>query len=100
MAFMVRKKKTKLFHDEIESRLAESRLKMLKTFLLVAGISLAASMVGYTVSNVLWEVYTIEESVSFLIGFFSLIALFIAAIGWGVFGLVCLVELIDSLLRK
>ena len=74
LASVVRKKKATIFYDELEPKLAEKRSKILETFLLVAGISLAASIVGFTVSNVLWEVYEIEESVSFLIGFFGLIA--------------------------
>ena len=41
LVWMVRKKKTKIFHDQMESKLAERRYKMLKTFLLIGGISLA-----------------------------------------------------------
>ena len=36
------KKKTNLFHDQMEPELAERRLRKMKKFLLVAGISLAA----------------------------------------------------------
>jgi len=39
LVWMVRKRKTKIFHDQMEPKLAERRLKRLKTFLLVAGIS-------------------------------------------------------------
>ena len=41
LVWMVRKKKTNIFHDQMEPKLAERRLKRLKTFLLVAGISFA-----------------------------------------------------------
>ena len=41
LVFMVRKKKTNIFHDQMEPKLAERRLKRLKAFLLVAGISFA-----------------------------------------------------------
>ena len=36
------KKKTNLFHDQMEPELAKSRLKRLKQYLLVTGISVAA----------------------------------------------------------
>ena len=36
LVWMVRKKKANLFHDQMEPKLAERRLKMLKAFLLVA----------------------------------------------------------------
>ena len=39
LALMVWKKKTNIFHDQMEPKLAERRYKMLKAFLLVAVIS-------------------------------------------------------------
>jgi len=39
LVWMVRKKKATLFHDQMEPKTAERRYKMLKAFLLVAGIS-------------------------------------------------------------
>jgi len=41
LVWMVWKKKTNIFHDQMEPKLAERRLKRLKTFLLVGGISFA-----------------------------------------------------------
>ena len=41
LVWMVRKKRISLFHDQMEPKLAERRYKMLKAFLLVAGISFA-----------------------------------------------------------
>ncbi len=38
LVWMVRKEKTKIFHDQMEPKIAERRLKMLKALLLVAGI--------------------------------------------------------------
>ncbi len=42
MVYVTLKKKTNIFHDQMEPELAERRLRRLKKFLLVAGISLAA----------------------------------------------------------
>ena len=39
LVWMVWKKKTNIFHDQMEPKSAERRLKRLKTFLLVGGIS-------------------------------------------------------------
>jgi hypothetical protein len=80
---VVRKKKTNLFHDQVEPKLAERRLKMLKAFLLVAGISLAVGIVGVVLHNVLFGLIMneIEEPVSFFIGLVGLMAFFIATIG-------------------
>jgi len=78
---MVWKKGTSLFHEEMKPELAERRLKRLKTFLLVAGISLAVSIVGFAVYIVLWEYYRIDDSVSFAMGLFGIMAFLIATIG-------------------
>ncbi len=53
LAWMVRKKKINIFHDQMEPKLAERRLKRLKAFLLVAGISLAVFFVGFIVADIL-----------------------------------------------
>ncbi len=78
---MVRKKKTKIFHDQMEPKLAERRLKRLKAFLLVAGISLAVEIVGVVVHNVLYGLSEIEEPVSLVIAIVGLWAFFVATIG-------------------
>ena len=72
LVFMLRKKKTSLFHDQVEPKIAERRLKMLKAFLLVAGISFAVSIVGIVVHNVLYGLSEIEEPVSFYIALVGL----------------------------
>lgn len=46
---VVRKKKTKIFHDQMDPELAERRYKKLNTFLLVAIISLPVWIVGMVV---------------------------------------------------
>jgi hypothetical protein len=78
---MVRKKKTNLFHDQMEPKLAERRLKMLKVFLLVAGISLAVGIVGVILHNALYGLSEIEEPVSFVITLVGLWAFAAATIG-------------------
>ncbi len=81
LVWMVRKKKTNLFHDQMEPKLAERRYKMLKVFLLVAGISLAVGIVGVILHNALYGLSEIEEPVSFVIALVGLWAFFIATIG-------------------
>ncbi len=76
-----RKKKASLFHDQAEPKLAERRYKMLKAFLLVAGISFAAFIVGGVLHNALSALFEIEEPVSFFIAFLSLVAFIISTIG-------------------
>jgi len=81
LALEVRKKRTNLFHDQVEPELAERRLKMLKAFLLVAGISFAAFIVGVVLHNALSALFEIEEPVSFFIALLSLAAFTMATIG-------------------
>ncbi|MBA7474827.1 hypothetical protein ES707_10185 [subsurface metagenome] len=81
LVWMVRKKKAKIFHDQMEPKLAERRYKMLKTFLLVAGISLAVGIVGVIGHNAIYGLTEIEEPVFFTIGFSGLVASVIATIG-------------------
>jgi len=82
LVWMVRKKKTKIFHDQMEPKLAERRLKRLKVFLLVAGISLAVFIVGVILHGVLGALLEIEEEpVSFFIAIVALWVFIIATIG-------------------
>ena len=81
LVWMVRKKKTNIFHDQMEPELAERRLRRLKTFLLVAGISLAVGIVGVIVHNALYGLSEIEEPVSFWIAIVALWVFIIATIG-------------------
>ena len=77
LLWMVREKRISLFHDYIEPKLAERRYKMLKAFLLVAGISFAVSIVGVILHGVLGALLGIEEEVvSF---FIALVALYVFA---------------------
>ncbi len=81
LVWMVRKKKTKIFHDQMEPELAERRLKWLKTFLLGGGISLAMFIVGTILHNVLSALLEKEEEVTFFIAILGGLVLFIANIG-------------------
>lgn len=82
LVWMVRKKKNKILPDQMESKLAESRLKRLKVFLLVGGISLAVGIVGVILHGVLGILLEIEEEpVSFFIALVGGWAFFIATIG-------------------
>ncbi len=80
LVWMVRKKKAKIFHDQMEPKLAERRLKRLKVFLLVAGISLAVGIVGVVVHNAIYGLFEIEDSVSLLIAISALYVFVIATI--------------------
>ena len=81
LVFMVWKKKTYLFHDQVEPKLAERRLKMLKAFLLVAGISFVVAIVGIILHNALYTLSGIEEHVFFSIALLSLVPFAVGTIG-------------------
>ncbi len=82
LVFMVRKEKANLFHDQMEPKLAERRYKMLKTFLLVGGISFAVFIVGTILHGVLGALLEIEEElVSFFVALVGLYVFIIATIG-------------------
>ena len=82
LAWMVWKKKTKIFDDQMEPKLAERRLKMLKASLLVAARSFVGGIVGVVMHNVLYGLTETEEVVFFAIAL-SAIWLFTLATGGG-----------------
>ncbi|MBA7714443.1 hypothetical protein ES703_123466 [subsurface metagenome] len=84
MVWTVRKKKTKIFHDQMEPKIAERRLKRLKAFLLVAAIAFAGGVAGGVVHNAVYGLTEMEEPVSFIIALGAL-WLFILATGVGLF---------------
>ncbi len=59
-----------LFYDQAEPKLGERGLKMLKTFLLVAGISLGAFIISVFLHNAISGLFEIEEPVFFFIAVF------------------------------
>ncbi|UCG82916.1 MAG: hypothetical protein JSW38_12185 [Dehalococcoidia bacterium] len=81
LVWMIWRKKTSLFPDQMESEVTERRLKKLRKFMLVAGISLAVGIVGVIVHNALYGLYETEESVSFFIAIAALWVFYIATIG-------------------
>ena len=81
MVWMVRRKKADIFADQMEPESAESRYKMLKVFLLAAGISLAVGIVGIVGHNTTYGLTEIEEPVFFTIALVGLYVFVIATIG-------------------
>jgi len=67
-----------LFYDRAEPRLSERSFKMLKIFLLVAGISLGVFIISVFLHNAISGLFKIEEPVFFAI------AVFIAPLGMAV----------------
>jgi len=81
LVWMVRKKKANLFHDQVEPKIAARRYKMLKAFLLVAGISFAVGIVGIVGHNTIYGLTEIEEPVFFTIAIVALYVFSAATIG-------------------
>ena len=69
VVWMVWKKKTNIFNDQIAPSSAEKRLKLLKASLLVAGISLVVGIVSVIVGVIILGYE--EEAVIFYIGLSS-----------------------------
>ena len=67
-----------LFYDRAQPKLGERGLKMLKTFLLLAGISLGVFIISVFLHNVISGLFDIEEAVFFFL------AVFIAPAGFAV----------------
>jgi hypothetical protein len=80
LTWIVRKKKTKIFHEEMEIKSAERRLKWLKSLLLVGGISLAIFIVGTVLHNVLFALLDKEEEITFFIAVLGGVVLLISNI--------------------
>ena len=81
LVWIVRKKKTKIFHEQMEPKLAERHLKRLKVFLLVAAMSLAGGTVGVVVHNAIYGLTETEEPVFFTIAIVALWVFIMATIG-------------------
>jgi len=82
LVWMVWKKKTKIFHDQMEPKLAERRLKRLKTFLLVAGISYAVFIASILLDSAIFgDLPEKEVTVFAYTASFSAVLFLIATIG-------------------
>jgi len=80
LVLMVWKKKTSLFHDQVEPKITERRYKILKAFLLVSGISLVVAIAGTVGHNVIYGLTNVEEAVFFWIALVGLYVFIIATI--------------------
>jgi hypothetical protein len=65
----------------MEPELAERRLRRLKIFLRVGGISFVVGIVGVIGHNVIYGLTEVEESVFFTIALLGLFVFFISTIG-------------------
>ena len=83
-----------LFYDRAEPNLSERGFKMLKTFLLVAGISLGVFIISVFLHNAIGGLFEIEEPVFFFI------SVFIAPLGFVVGIIGSLVIFIQGLFSK
>jgi hypothetical protein len=81
LVWIVWRRKTNIFHDQMEPELAKGHLKRMKTFLLVAGISLAGGIVGVVGHNAVYGLTEIEEPVFFSIAIAALWVFIMATIG-------------------
>ena len=78
---VVRGKTAPLFDDRTDPELAGRRLKMLKTLVLAAGISLAVGVIGAVLHNALYGLLDKEEPVSFIFALAGLFGFVVAAVG-------------------
>ncbi len=83
-----------LFYDRVGPGLGEKGLKLLKTFLLVAGISLGVFIISVFLHNALSGLFGVEEPVFFII------AVFICPLAFAVGIIGSLVIFIKGLFRK
>ncbi len=83
-----------IFYDRVEPGLNERRLKMIKTFLLIAGISLAAFIISVFLHNAISGLFGLEEPVFFTI------AVFITPLAFAVGLIGSLVIFVKGLLSK
>ena len=82
LAWMVLKKKTEVFHEQMEPELAKRRLKMLKASLLVAAMAFVAGIAGVIGHNVVYAATETEEAAFFFLAL-STFWLFTLATGGG-----------------
>ena len=82
LAWIVWKKKTQIFHDQMDPKSAERRLKILKASLLVAAISFVGGIAGVITHNALYAATEMEDAASFIIAL-AAIWLFVIATGSG-----------------
>ena len=82
LVWVTRKRKADLFHEQVETELAERRYRMLKAFLLVAAVLFVGGIAGIIAHNVIYGLTEVEDSASFFIALAAIWA-FILATGGG-----------------
>jgi hypothetical protein len=88
LVWIIWKKKIKIFHDQMEPELTERRLKRVKTFLMVSGMSFAMFWLNILLGIAIFGPTEEEGPVAFFIGLFFAVLFVIAAIG----GMVTLIK--------
>ena len=83
-----------IFYDRVEPKLSGRGLKMLKVFLMTAGISVAVFILGVFLHNALSGLFGVEEPVFFVM------SVFLAPLGFTVGLIGSLVLIIQGLLAK
>jgi len=81
-----------IFYDWVEPKLSGRGLKMMKRFMLVAGISLAIFVVSVFLHNAIYALFEVEEAVFFII------AVIVAPLGFAVGLIGSLVVFVKGLL--
>ena len=74
-------KRKSIFNEKLEPGLAEKRLKMLKTFLILSGISCLVSFAAIILHNVRSDLSGIHESLYFIIAIIALYVLILLSAG-------------------
>jgi hypothetical protein len=73
---------TYLFYDRAQPKMTPGRLKMLKTYLLIIGISVGVFIIGVFLHNAIYALFNVEEPVFFIIAVIvSPLALVVGLIG-------------------
>jgi arginine exporter protein ArgO len=80
LAWMVWKRKTQIFHNQMEPKSAERRLKWLKVSLLVAAISFVVFLASTVLLRALHALFEGKEELFFFITIFSLTILALGTI--------------------
>jgi hypothetical protein len=81
MVWMVWRKKTKIFRDQIEPERAKRRYQILKVTLITAGVLLLGGIIGAVGHNAIYAMKEIEESIFFFVAVVGLFGFVTATVG-------------------
>ncbi|NQT04560.1 MAG: hypothetical protein HQ577_00980 [Dehalococcoidia bacterium] len=73
-----------LYYDRVEPRLTEKRLKLFKTFMLIAGISLGAAIISIFLHNAIYAIAVHFWGADFEEPVFFIISVFLCPLGFAV----------------